>query len=411
MKWLLYSIALVYLGFCSVTGAGANEEKQRTDLQPKFVLFVNQVRGEECCDPGTATTLDYQLKTLSGVNLPATFALRYDALNQKFLQIFEQHPQEHEMAAFLEITPSLAHDAQVLYAGTAQDWYKAKYSYLIGYVPEDRVRLIDAYMEKFAATVGHFPKTTVAWMIDPLSLTYLAEKYGVTAHEITREQWGTDSYTLYGGPPHYPYHPSSNWALVPSQADDATMPVIFRQTVSDPLKNYGDFTSAFTSQPNDYLSGGNDFDYFKRLINQTLTQPGNEYAIAILGLENSMDQSFQTEYAKQIEYIRSLAETNSNLKILTTEKLPNSIPDNSPSVVSGADLSTNTQDQAWWITTDSYRLRLRFDGTNLMINDIRLYDDTLRDPYLDNSLALTNGAWIIPFLLDNSRIRIASTKR
>ena len=86
---------------------------------------------------------------------------------------------------------------------------------MIGYQPDDRKKLIDTYMTAFQNAFGYYPATSVSWMIDPLSLAYLQQKYGVSVQEITREQWGTDSYTIYGGPPHYPYKPSQNWAIVP----------------------------------------------------------------------------------------------------------------------------------------------------------------------------------------------------
>jgi hypothetical protein len=322
----------------------------------KYILFVNQVRGEECCDQGQVEALNQQIKTFESRQLPATFAFRFDALTPKFLNTLKESHVNHEVAAFLEITPSLALAAQVNYQGDNSNWYRAKHSYLIGYSPDDRVKLLDTYMARFFSEIGAYPKTTVAWMIDPASLHYLSEKYGVTAHEITREQWGTDSYTLHGGPPHYPYFPSKNWALVPGDTE-SSMPLIFRQTVSDPLRNYGDFTSAFTSQPNDYLSGSNDFKYFKSLIEQTLEQPGNEYAIAVLGLENSMDSEFQNEYFKQIVHIKELALHDERIKIVTANNLRDLVSENSSSILSGRDLLNNSKEKTWWITTNTYRLR------------------------------------------------------
>jgi hypothetical protein len=50
---------------------------------------------------------------------------------------------------------------------------------------------------------------------------------------------GVDSYTLYGGPVHYPYYPSQNWALVPAAQNNENMPIIVRQTITDPVYNYG----------------------------------------------------------------------------------------------------------------------------------------------------------------------------
>lgn len=402
LHWPLISILFCFSLFIPDSTRATNELAENKEGL-KYILFVNQVRGEECCDQGRVETLNQQISIFESHQLPAAFAFRFDALTPKYLHPLKESNANHELAAFLEITPSLASSAQVAYQGDDSNWYRAQHSYLIGYTPEDRVKLVDAYMTRYVSEIGSYPKTTVAWMIDPISLKHLAEKYGVTAHEITREQWGTDSYTLHGGPPHYPYFPSANWALIPSDKE-SNMPVIFRQTVSDPLRNYGDFSSAFTSQPNDYLSGNNDFNYFKSLMAQTLEQPGNEYAIAILGLENSMHDEFQSEYFKQIEHIKELSLHDERIKIVTPTILRDLVSKNSSSILSGSDLLMNSNEKAWWITTNRYRLRLRYDGNNLFINDMRLYNESIPDPYFNEALSLPNGYWITPFLLDSSRI-------
>lgn len=104
-------------------------------------LIINQVRGTQCCSPGNVKNLELQIKTALQLNLPSTFALRYDVLSNpdflKLIQNYQSHPLL-EWGAFLEITPQLAQDAGVVYAGNENNWYEAQFAYLIGYSQSDR---------------------------------------------------------------------------------------------------------------------------------------------------------------------------------------------------------------------------------------------------------------------------------
>lgn len=229
------------------------------------VVILNQVRGNECCEQGSRDAVQTQLQAVQQHQLPATFVLRYDALQDKAYTNILQLSPTLDIGVFFEITPRLAADAGVEYRGTQEQWYLARHAYLVGYSLEERKKIINTLMRLFYQVYGVYPKTTAAWMIDAWSLQYLVEKYGVVAHEITRDQWGTDSYTLYGGPMGMMYSPSKRWAMIPAQNSQALPIKIFRQTLPDPLWNYGDTTSSTTSQPNDYALAGKDISYFKNL--------------------------------------------------------------------------------------------------------------------------------------------------
>lgn len=403
------------------------------------IVFINQVRGGECCGAGSTTNLKTQLDAFSDNHIPATFALRYDALtDSQYTSLMKTQPQ-HEIAGLLEITPSLATAANVPYNAPEELWHKARHVFLVGYSPEEREQLIDTYMSAFFQVFGTYPTTTVAWMIDAHSLDYLQTKYGITAHQITREQWGTDSYTLHGGPPTGAYFASPNWPLIPiscshnvdkteeftkreplpdhtllgsqakpdrparqSVSDGGTRAstcslLILRQTVADPLMNYGDDSNSFTSQPNDYLQN-KTFDYFTKLADQMLAQ-----GPLILGLENSMDEQTQLEFTKQIVWAANRA-NNNDVRIMTSTQLSADFKPPVVSVIHGQDLENqDDKQQAIWITTPSYRLRIRRHNTYLAITDIRLYHEHFTDPYQTAASTTSNGYWIIPFLIDGSR--------
>lgn len=378
-------------------------------------LVISQVRGSECCSPGSLNFLQTQLRSAQKLHLPITQALRYDALTDPSYQtIFQENSALVEWAAFLEITPQLAADAGVYYAGDAETWYQAEHAYLIGYSPEDREKLIEQYMKRFESQFGSFPQTVVAWMIDATSLHNLKTRYGVSSVEITREQFGTDSYTLYGGPSHFPYFPSNSWALIPYQSQDTLvnpeMPLILRQTISDPVLNYGDQSNCYTSQANDYFLCQAKFDYFQKLFEQAQNASGAGYTFSLIGLENSMPEREQDEFAKQLAFLAQWRDGAAERQVQSardfTQEYSQFLAGQSainyyPLLYSGKN-ADDIHDQAWWIDAENYRARVRFNGTELYLSDLRIYDDAFRDPYIDQ-IAQHGGWWIVPFTLDASR--------
>ena len=356
------------------------------------VVIVNQVRGSECCDVGSLDNLSTQLVATLNLHEPTTYALRYDALQDpKLVALLKNQmhnsPELIRPGAFLEITPALAQAAHVLYSAEPRDWYKTSNVYPPGYSPADRLALIDAYMQSYHAIFGSYPELTAGWFVDTYTLNYLHDHYGVLVHELTREQWGTDSYTLSGGPLHYPYISSANWDFMPGE-DGIT---IIRQTITDPLRNYGDESSSYTSQPNDYRHS-HDFTYFQNLLDNALHQPADQPGFAVLGLENSMSSDYEQEYIRGLNY---LASNEPDAKYPSPSQIVTLARDAMPvSVYAGED--------TYWVTTPHYQLRLLQSGRHLMITDLRIYDATLPDPYLSSQVR-NNGFYLAPYLLDGSR--------
>lgn len=366
-------------------------------------VFINQIRGEECCSEGSLENLQLQIEKFKEKNIPSFFAIRYDVLiNDKYVDYFKDELKDNKkiinIGLLIEITPQLALDSGVKYNGTVERWFEAQNVYTIGYEKDDRKKIIDKLFKTFKDKFGFFPKITSAWMIDTDSLNYIHEKYKVVAHQITREQWGVDSYTLYGGPPHYPYPASVNWAFIPDFNQKNPL-LILRQTVTDPLLNYGETKKHYTSQPNDYLNSGLDFEYFKKLIDQALFNQKTTGFI-LLGLENANDLIYQKEYLKQIDYISGLEDrvVFPNPKQLTDYWSKQQI-----TYYQGKDLINGSNNQAEFKTTPEFRERTRISNGKTYITDYRYYNSDLIDPYNDY-IAKKQGFWIVPYQLDSSRI-------
>jgi len=366
-----------------------------------FTLFINQVRGEECCDKGNFDNFQQQLTYFRDKNVSAQFALRWDVLTNPQYQAVIKLGNTH-YGALLEITPEFAKNAGVEYVGSENNWYEARYAFLVGYSQEERKKLIDTYFNKFKEAMGYYPNFSTAWMIDPWSLRYLREEYGVLLHQITREQFGTDSYTLYGGPMHYPFYPSENWALIPSTTTRGLLPLIVRQTITDPVYNYGDRSSSYTSQPNDYMLRKAEISYFSYIFDQAHSQD-NTYTFALLGLENSMLEIHNQEFFKQIDYVANWQHSKFG-RVVTVDELVSFYDSQDINVLNlySGTSQIDVHESAWWFQTPSYRVRLRLSNGELFISDLRVYDSRFNDPYMDKK-AEASGWWIVPYIIDGSR--------
>jgi len=402
---MLKNLAKAFLFFFLLVLPTTPTQAQTTPPNTHLSTFIMQLRGSECCSPGSVQAAEDWITQAQKSKLPLTIAVRYDALlDETYHAVLRQAQQEnHELAGYLEITPALASASGVLYPGKAEDWHQANQAFLLGYSQSDRIKIIDTYMHSFRNVTGNYPSTTVAWMIDTFSLRYLAENYGVTVHEITREQWGVDSYSLHGGPTHYPYIPSENWALIPAtQNQTSPMPLIVRQTVDDPVWSYGDPTSSYTTQPNDYDLQKRGLDYFRFLFSQAHTQT-EPITFSLLGLENSMPAKDQAEFAQQLKIVETWRDESPQNRVVLAKELPALWPANPKvQVYAGQDKDQGKTSQAWWIGTPSYRARVRYEDNSLFLTDIRVYDARWKDPYW-NTQALGGAYWTVPFVLDGAR--------
>lgn len=375
-------------------------------VQPGQVIIINQVRGKECCDPGTVQALEQQLESTLTLKLPTHYTVRYDALkNPAFmtplLKAAQNNPTLVQLGVLIEVTPTLAAAAQVQYTAKSEDWYEAQHVFPLGYSNEDRKKLIDTLMATFIQVTGTQPHVSAGWIMDSSTLRYLHNTYAVAIHQITREQFGVDSYTLVGGPPHYPYPASPEWAFMPKYDQDRPLWIV-RQTVTDPLYNYGDTTSSYTSQPNDYARAQRPFEYFVKLVTQALTEQPGQVGFALVGLENSMNTEFQNAYHKQLQFIRQLADTGA-ATVSFAETAVQQYSQPRVQVYGGSDLTTgNTNARAYFISTPTYRIRLRIEAQKVFISDLRLYSDTFPD-YYTTAAGVKHGYWIAPALLDASR--------
>ena len=385
--------------------------KIKAQAPPLDTVIINQIRGfESCCHPGSSAMLEELMDNPDFLELPLNWALRYDALtNEKFMDLLNKKPQRHTLGLLLEVTPQLAGDSGIRSNIPEQaNWSEARYAFLVGYEIGERKQILDHLFALFHKQFGYYPAFTSSWMIDSWSLDYIRTKYGVRVHEITKEQFETDGYTLYGGIFNLPFFPSQKHPLLPGIGADTLDVMILRQTVSDLNKNYGSAKSWFTSQPNDYLSQKPpvDFAYFQGLISEIQSQD-EPTKVVVLGLENSTEwASYQNEFLKQLDFIKELSAKN-EIKLISAYDLYQSFNKNY-SRISARFLKTAgfPESGKLWYFGKNYRVLIEIWDGLPVLTDLRLFLN-IADPYTSLKADSSQAYWLVPYAIDSSQQFIA----
>lgn len=378
--------------------------------EPTYLLIIHQIRGnEQCCRPGSPDMARMINDDKRFINLPLSWALRYDVLtDDEAVVSFTNLPKIQTLGMLLEITPKLASASGVVYKGDAEglDWQNARQAFLIGYTQIERKKLIDTVCKAFYDRFQFYPTFTVSWMIDSWSLGYLRETYGVRLHELTKEQYETDGYTLSGGVFNLPYWPLRSHPLVPAKNKSEQLDLlIVRQTISDIEKNYGSVHSFYTSQPNDYLVNPQptDFNYFTKLLDQVAAQ-SVEQQFAVIGLENSLEwRDYKEEYMNQLAYIADKQKSRVVQPVSPYEYY--TLYRNTHALNPNRLLKSETfpESGVMWYFGQDYRARLEIWEEGLVLTDLRIYTQ-LTDPYQQEPAAVSKSYWIMPYLIDSSQM-------
>ena len=193
--------------------------------------------------PDDFETVRNQMTLIRQYGLPATYALKYDALMEpRYQELLKTYTGDgDEISAWWEITEPLCRRAGVAFRGIRSEEYDERVdsAYSIGYAPDERRKLVDAYMEDFYRVFGFYPRTIGSWVLDTATIAYAAEKYGILGSAICRDQMGTDGFTLWGGFPNGIYYPSRSNENIPASTYDGQLKVpMFRLLGPDPIYNF-----------------------------------------------------------------------------------------------------------------------------------------------------------------------------
>lgn len=350
-----------------------------------FVVIANLVRiSSYTKSPSESLKSEYEV--IRKKSLPATWLFTYDALiNQNIVSVIKSMDKKQEFGVFLEVTLDFAKQAGVKYHDTGF-WHHATSVFLSGYTQEERKLLIDTIFEKFKNTFGYYPASVGSWWTDSYSLSYMKEKYKITANLVCSDQFATDGYQIWGQPWQVPYYPSKYHSGVFASSLGVKLDVVNLQWASrDPLN--GHYSSLFSTQ--DYLLSGKNLDinYFEKLVRLYSGRGKNEFGQITVGLEADLSpEGYKEEFFKQMSLVSGLRDRE-GLKILTMKDFSDwyreKYPGLSPSSFLEAEDLLGTGVKAVWSQSPQYRLFYTVDPATkeIAVRDLRFYNADLEEPY------------------------------
>lgn len=371
------------------------------DRAPTIVNIYNFIRktvypsGEFVKDD--FDTVLYQMETLKRYNLPATYALKYDALmDDRYSNLIKENIDDYdEVAVWWEIDETLAKKANVEWKGKTPVDDHVNTGYSLGYKPEDRIKMVDVYMEDFKDIFGYYPKTVGSWVIDIITLNYFKEKYGVVAAALCRDQIGTDGFTLWGGYFNQGYYPSKFNEYIPAQSAEMQIDIpIFRMLGPDPIYSFEDglrksVTGVHTLEPASVI--GQTEEWVKWLFDRFTREEVLGFSYVQAGQENTfLWNTMRKGYELQIPYIAELERTG-EVRVQTLEetgkwykKRYNLTPPTT--FVVSEDWNEDENLRTLWYNSRFYRVSFLWEDNRLSIRDLHLFNENYKSRYYDEIL-------------------------
>lgn len=276
----------------------------------RYLTLINPVRGRNLWLDNSLKPLEDQYGLIASYDFSATWLLQYDALTDEEITGFikDNFSNNQEIGLFLEVSPSLAKSARVVYPHLVA-WFDPQAVFLSGYSPHERRKLLDTGFAKFKEVFGDYPTSVGAWWVDSYSLEYLKNKHDIKAVLIVADQKTTDNYGVWGQWWGVAYYPSKANILVPAQKEETRQDVVVLQWAQRDISRAdgeGTSYSNYSLQANDYTERGLDTAYFKKLVNNYLdcSLPVGQITV---GLETGMEsvKSFP-EYKNQLEALADI---------------------------------------------------------------------------------------------------------
>lgn len=341
-----------------------------------------------------------QIRLMKENHLKGTFLVQYDAmLREDILSLLRPlDPEQFELGIWLEMNQPHVEAAGLKWRGRPGfewDWH-ANVGFSVGYLPEERERLVDVIFEKFRECFGREARSVGSWMIDAHTLAYMADKYGIVASCNCKDQWGTDGYTIWGGYWNQAYYPSRKNALCPAQTAEGGVPVpVFRMLGSDPVSQYDlglsvengatELQGVESLEPV-YEGGGGRPAWVDWFMRQNFRGGSLAFAYAQAGQENSFGWPAMK---KGLEYQFPLFAKMRDEGALRVERLADSgewfmrhFQRTPATAVCALEPYEDRQAQSIWYDCVNYRANLYCDGEGLRLRDLTLFDERCEERYL-----------------------------
>lgn len=369
--------------------------------QPRIVNIYNFIRNSDFRVENSGQLMfdctQRQIELLKKFNLPATWALQYDALiNPRYQKLLkEQLSTNDEIAAWWEIPEPLADKAGIKWRGKHEWDPAANVGFSPGYTPEERRKLVDVYMADFKSVFGCYPRTVGSWFIDEVTLEYMADKYGIVASCNCKDQIGTDFYTLWGGYWNQAYYPSRLNAYMPAQTRAGQIDVpVFRMLGSDPIYQHGTTPGLISLEPVYKNGGGGMPKWVDWFFNSLVHEPCLAFAYTQAGQENSFTWGpMQQGLNYQIPLLASLAKAGA-IRVETLaqsgEWFRKQFPLTPATAVVALDDWKNQGRKTVWYDSRFYRINILWQKDSLFVRDIHCFDENVVSPTHDTPLKATS---------------------
>lgn len=375
--------------------------KSKLEDTPTIVNIYNFIRktvypsGEFVQDD--FDTVVYQMEILKQYGLPATYALKYDALiDEKFSKLILENIDEYdEVGVWWEIDKQLAEKSGVKWKGKTPVDDHVDIGYSLGYKPEEREKMVDTYMRDFKEVFGYYPKSVGSWVIDIVTFKYFKEKYGVVAGALCRDQIGTDGFTLWGGYFNQAYYPSKLNEYMPAQTKKMQLDLpIFKLLGPDPIYSFEDglresVKGVYTLEPASII--GQTKLWVDWLFERYIEEPVLGFSHVQVGQENTfLWNTMYKGYKLQIDNIASLAKEG-KVRVETLEEsgawFKNRYELTPPtSLAASKDWNINEDLRILWYNSRFYRVSLLWEKNKLSIRDFHLFNEMYKSRYYEKAL-------------------------
>lgn len=384
----------------------------------RSINVVNFIRGVEPRGPmDLFLPVQKQMEVVRKFDLPTTWLLQYDALvSGPFVEFLKTHmAKDHEVGIWFEMNEMHCRAAGVEWRGRpGYEWdHIPSVAFTLGYTPEERVKLADAFIRKFREVWGFTPKSVASWNLDSLTLAYLTDHYGVDAFAVCRDQIATDGFTIWGTPIAGYYPSKSNcWSPALSRQEQISSPV-FRMLGQDPVYYY----ESSYPLPNGHRGGGPDTmepvwtsgrspEFIRNFLHMISDAPTLGFAYAQLGQENNfgwpeMADAFPRQMAALADlrktgavHVETMGETGRRFKRAYRETPAQA------QVMLRDPFGNSKPERSIWYQSRFYRADLHLKGDLPYLRDITVYSDHNPQPFLREATRAHDVEQRMPAVLD-----------
>lgn len=331
---------------------------------------------------------------------PGTYALKYDALMEpRYQELLKEYLDENdELGAWWEITEPLCRRAGIGFRDSRDELEyddRVDSAYSLGYEPEERRRLVDAYMADFHDIFGRYPASIGSWVLDAVTLEYARSRYGVRAACICRDQMGVDGFTLWGGWPNGVYFPGRDNAFLPASCREMQLDIpVFRMLGPDPIYNFEadvrtlPLGGVYTMEP--AWITGRDLRSIRSYFHCLTGEDSLGIGYAQLGQENNfLWENIEPGLVPQLRYLEELVKAG-RVRVETMGATARWFSDQysltPPMTFQASRDWTGNGLAAQWYASRYYRLGLLAEEGRLRIRDLFLYRDGYACRYLHSRM-------------------------